>query len=111
NRGLTPDDVSFGSDKSVWWKASCGHEWKATVYNRAKTKGSNCPYCFGVGGAKKLDENNTLSALFPDLVNEWHPKNNSSPEKFSHGSGSLVWWKGKCGHEWEATISKRTNGR
>jgi hypothetical protein len=111
NGDLTPDHVSFGSDKNVWWQASYGHEWETSLYNRAKEKGTNCPYSFGGGAPKKLDKRNTFAALFPKLLKEWHPKNNSSPEDYSHGSGALVWWKGTCGHEWMATIAKRTNGR
>ena len=28
NLPLTPDDITFGSNKKVWWKGACGHEWK-----------------------------------------------------------------------------------
>ena len=27
NLSLTPDDITFGSNKKVWWKGACGHEW------------------------------------------------------------------------------------
>ena len=27
NLPLTPDNVTFGSNKKVWWKGACGHEW------------------------------------------------------------------------------------
>ena len=26
NLPLTPDDITFGSNKKVWWKGTCGHE-------------------------------------------------------------------------------------
>ena len=26
NLPLTPDSVTFGSNKKVWWKGACGHE-------------------------------------------------------------------------------------
>ena len=26
NLPLTPDGVTFGSNKKVWWKGTCGHE-------------------------------------------------------------------------------------
>ncbi|MFQ6583340.1 zinc-ribbon domain-containing protein [Priestia megaterium] len=44
NGALTPNDVSYGSSKKVWWKCTQGHEWQATVRNRSR--GSNCPVCF-----------------------------------------------------------------
>ena len=46
NGGLTPYDVTAGSDKKVWWKCDRGedHEWKAHVYNLTGKK-SSCPFC------------------------------------------------------------------
>ncbi len=43
NNGLTPMDVTPGSNKKVWWKCCKGHEWQATIYNR--NKGNGCPIC------------------------------------------------------------------
>lgn len=28
NLPLTPDKITFGSNKRVWWKGACGHEYK-----------------------------------------------------------------------------------
>ena len=35
NLPLTPDDITFGSNKKVWWKGTCGHEWQ-TCHRRSK---------------------------------------------------------------------------
>ena len=44
NKGLSPEDVTAGSNKQVWWKCAKGHDpWKARVSNRKK---NNCPQCF-----------------------------------------------------------------
>ena len=43
NNGLTPADVTAGSDKKVWWKCSKGHEWQTSVGHR--TRGRSCPRC------------------------------------------------------------------
>lgn len=43
---LTPDGITFGSNKVVWWKGSCGHEWQTSV--KARSKGEKCPICSGV---------------------------------------------------------------
>ena len=45
NLPLTPDDITFGSNKKVWWKGTCGHEWQASV--KARTNGEKCPICSG----------------------------------------------------------------
>ena len=34
NLPLTPDDITFGSNKKVWWKGTCGHEWQTSVKAR-----------------------------------------------------------------------------
>lgn len=43
NVQISPEDVSAGSKKKVWWKCSQGHEWQALIYSRSAGKG--CPYC------------------------------------------------------------------
>ena len=45
NLTLTPGDITFGSNKKVWWKGACGHEWKTSV--KARSNGEKCPYCSG----------------------------------------------------------------
>lgn len=43
NKPLTPEDVTKGSGKRVWWQCHQGHEWQAKIYNR--TNGTACPEC------------------------------------------------------------------
>jgi len=43
NKKLTPDKITHGSAKKIWWVCSKGHEWAAAVYTRSK--GTPCPYC------------------------------------------------------------------
>ncbi|UOE75846.1 zinc-ribbon domain-containing protein [Parageobacillus thermoglucosidasius] len=44
NNKVTPEDVTLGSEKKVWWKCCiCEHEWEARVNKRAK--GQGCPKC------------------------------------------------------------------
>ena len=43
NLPLTPDDVSYGSNKLYWWKGSCGHEWQTSA--KARSCGEKCPIC------------------------------------------------------------------
>ena len=44
NGTITPDQVSALSKQEYWWKSSCGHEWKAKIYNRTVRK-VPCPKC------------------------------------------------------------------
>jgi hypothetical protein len=45
NGDLKPSDVVSGSKKKVWWICNEGHEWEASILNRAK-KNSGCPHCY-----------------------------------------------------------------
>ena len=108
NGELKPTDVTCSGNKKVWWLCSKGHSYQASIANRNAGKG--CPYC---SNNKVLQGYNDLTTLRPDLMKEWHPiKNgNSKPTDFTCGSGTKVWWLGKCGHEWQAVIKDRNNGR
>lgn len=49
NVGLSPDKVSPGSKRKVWWICSrCGNEWRSSVANRSY--GTGCPKCSGSVG-------------------------------------------------------------
>ena len=45
NGSLTPEQVTYGSSKKVWWVCNKGHEWQTTVAHR--TAGRGCPVCRG----------------------------------------------------------------
>jgi hypothetical protein len=44
---ITPNNVTYGSGKRIWWKCKQGHSWIATVADRSRGRG--CPYCSGKG--------------------------------------------------------------
>ena len=43
NIDITPQEVTRGSDKKVWWKCEKGHSWKAVISSRVAGRG--CPHC------------------------------------------------------------------
>ena len=52
-----------------------------------------------------------LADVRPELINEWSQRNLPlMPDSVTHGSHKIVWWKGKCGHEWRASIKNRVIG-
>ena len=107
NGSLTPEHVSTGSIKKVWWLGKCGHEWEAVVSSRAR--GHGCPYCSGL---RLLEGINDLQTINPELAQEWHPTKNGAltPTSISAGSEKKIWWLGKCGHEWQASPKSRNRG-
>ena len=103
NLTLTPDDITFGSNKKVWWRGACGHEWQASV--KARSNGEKCPIC---SGARVIAGINDLATLEPLLVKQWSKKNKIKPIEVSIGSHKKVIWRCKKGHEWEAAVKSRT---
>ena len=47
NGSLTPEMVTPGSHKRIWWKCSEGHVWKAVIYSRSGKDKCGCPVCAG----------------------------------------------------------------
>ena len=117
NGALKPEMVLSGSHTKVWWKcSSCGYEWETTVKKRCD--GRNCPRCANNVRSESIILKkahygiNTLSDNYPLIAEEWHPSKNGelTPDKIASHSGEKVWWLGKCGHEWEASVDVRVNG-
>lgn len=50
-----------------------------------------------------------LSITHPNIAAEWSEKNAPfTPDDVTAGSHERVWWKGKCGHEWQTGVGNRT---
>jgi len=49
NRTLTPNDVTIGSGRKVWWQCAKNpeHEWEAAVHQRTGGDRTGCPHCSG----------------------------------------------------------------
>lgn len=108
NGDLTPQRISYGYDKKVWWRCSLGHEWKAPPSTRIRMA-AGCPICSGYAVQKGY---NDLETLYPLVAAEWnYEKNNAlTPDQVVAGSNRLVWWRCSLGHEWRAVIVDRTVG-
>ena len=108
NGDLTPNDVSKGSNKKVWWKCKKGddHEWRSTIADRSI---KSCPICSN----KKIVKSNCLATTHPNIAKEWHPTKNGdlTPYDVSKGSHKKVWWKCDKGddHEWRVDVRSRLN--
>ena len=104
-------DFTPGPNEKVPWKCGgCGHEWDAKIHTRTNaTHPSGCPKCAG----RHLHDLEVHCAQsdgrLDHLPREWaHPT--KSIKDFAPGSNEKVPWKcGGCGHEWDATVSHRTN--
>lgn len=108
NTDFDPSQLTLGSNKKVWWKCGKGHEWQAIIANR--NKGRGCPYCTGKMVIKGYNDLQTVNST---LAKEWnYEKNNGlTPEAVLPNSGKKVWWRCSKGHEWQATIGHRNQGK
>ena len=109
NGDLTPQRISYGYDKKVWWRCSLGHEWRAVIVDR--TVGTNgCPYC---SNRKVLAGFNDLATLEPEIAAQWHPTLNGEllPTQLTAGSSRRIWWICSEGHVWRTSVANRTNAK
>ncbi|MFQ6226270.1 zinc-ribbon domain-containing protein [Nocardia sp. NPDC002869] len=105
---LTPEMVSPGSDKKVWWLCPQGHEYENSISKRT-ISGRGCAIC---AGQTVLKGHNDLATLDPVLAADWHPDLNGelTATDVTAGTGRLIWWLGKCGHPYTATVDQRRRG-
>ena len=107
NGSLTTDMVRANSHIKHWWLGKCGHEWDAPISHRNKSQG--CPIC---ANKRILVGFNDFATTHPALAAEWHPtKNKEKPTNVFAGSVKKVWWQCKHGHEWPASLLKRSHGK
>lgn len=102
NESLTTEQVTPASAKRVWWFGQCRHEWQDQVCERTRERNQKgCRVC---SGAEILSGFNDLATTHPEVAKYWHTtKNSITPQEITSGIRlQKFWWRGECGHEWEA---------
>jgi len=104
---ISPEEVTYGSGRKVWWICEKGHEWEAVINKRVS--GQGCPYC---SNHRIISGENDLHSLYPELMEKWHLEKNKGidPRKISPGSYKKVWWVCEKGHEWQAALATMCKG-
>lgn len=107
NGDLTPQNVTCGSTRKVWWLCGEGHAWCAAVYTRAGVQRSGCPVC---SGHQVLSGENDLQSNFPEIAAQWdYEKNeNLTPDCVTQSGNRNVWWRCEKGHSYRAPVGSRT---
>jgi len=107
NGSLTPFDVTYNSNKKVWWqcKKEKEHVWMTTINSRSK--GSGCPDCSKL----RVTDKYNLLVCNPYLAIDWdYNKNKDRPEDYAPFSPKSVYWQ--CSknpkHKWKTCISNRS---
>lgn len=107
NGDLTPETVSYGSNKKVWWICSkCGQSYQKRIGNRTapskySVESDKCPICLGrviIPGV------NSLKAKYPDIIaREWDfEKNTIDPDTISPHYRQKMWWRCPIGHSYDS---------
>ena len=104
---ITPDMVTYGSDKKFWWICANGHSYQCSINNRRL--GQTCPIC---SNKKILAGFNDINTTHPHIAHEWdYEYNQIQPTEVSAGSHKKVRWIcSTCGYKWIAPIYNRTSG-
>lgn len=96
NGDTTPQLVSFGSDKTVYWLCPKGHDYLTPVNNRTGSKKAGCPFC---SNRKLWRGYNDLESQYPDLARDWAADLNNGLIANEVLPGSrLRWWTCAFGH-------------
>lgn len=109
---LNPHTIRYTKKSKAWWKCrDCNEEFESVVHNTVLTmlKGNTgCPYCRGF----KTNDKNSVEALFPNLIKEWHPtKNKYKLSEVTPSSDKRIHWICEKGHEWNTMVKDRTRER
>ena len=125
NGDLTPDDITEGCNRRVWWQMPYedpktgrhfDFEWEARVKDRT-WKHAGCPY---LTGHKIWVGFNDLATVNPPLAQQWHPTRNGTlkPSDVTAYSSRKVWWlykytdpkTGKTfNYQWEESVANRSH--
>lgn len=107
NKRLTPEDVSSGSSRLVYWRCRQGHSWRAKIQSRTHS-GNGCPFC----GRRLLSALHNLQVDRPETAAEWHPTKNGklTPKDVLQTSELEVWWQCAAAkdHQWKQAVVQRT---
>lgn len=105
NGTMTPDAVSPGSKKKVWWHCEKGHGWQAAIVDRAY-KGTDCPYC---AGRWVIPGETDLETCYPELAAQWDVEKNAplTPRQILPCSNKRYWWHCALGHSYQMQPNSR----
>ena len=105
---VNPSEIFGGGERVVYWTCEKGHSYSKVL--RKRIAGEGCPIC---SGKKVLAGFNDLATVCPDVAKSWNYTKNGEalPTHITAHSNKKFWWICEHGHEWEAKVCNRVNGR
>ncbi|MSV91744.1 MAG: hypothetical protein F2690_06635 [Actinobacteria bacterium] len=98
-----PKQVTPGSNLKREWVCDKGHRWISSIKER--TRGRGCPVCNGNVVQAGLNDFETLEPELAKQAFGWDPKT------VRRSSDSIKDWMCEHGHQWRASVGKRSAGR
>lgn len=97
NVGISPDNISYGSHKEVYWICPKGHSYLKSVHSRSR--GTGCHICSGVNFKRR----NKLFDDYPELITELNTSVNTLEDlkNITCCSERKISWKCNVGHIYE----------
>jgi hypothetical protein len=107
NGGLTPNDVSAGSARRIWWVCARGpdHNWRASANNRT-TGDTGCPFCAN----RRASITNCLATVHPEIAAELDEDNELPATMLVATTTRVCLWRCRTEprHTWRAMVRDRT---
>lgn len=105
---LTPQEITAGSDKTVYWICEKQHSYSMSAYRRTGKNPRGCSICTGKVVVKGV---NDFNSRYPELSKMWdYERNENTPSEVSYGSSKEVYWIGdKCGHSFKKSPKMLVN--
>ncbi|MBQ6126592.1 MAG: zinc-ribbon domain-containing protein [Erysipelotrichaceae bacterium] len=113
NGSLTPDKITLGSHKKVWWICSkCNQPYQQSIKTKIKA-GLGCESCNKTAANNRRTQEKIASgkiksvADYPLLLKEWNDPRD--PKTVSYGNDKHALWKcSACGNEFSMIVKART---
>ena len=110
---LKPSRVSDRTAKRTWLQCpTCGYEWRESLRGTRK-ESRKCPSCHGGRGHYLAKGSNDLGSKRPDVARQLDPELNGGlrAEDLHAHAGTMVWWRGKCGHVYRMAVRDRVRAK
>lgn len=101
-------EVTYGSNKKMWWKCPEGHEWDETP-NKRTALGFGCPVC---SGKRVIEGVNDLATTHPHVAEMVHASSVLKPTEVTSGSGKRMTWQctSHLDHVWDSPVQEIVRG-
>ena len=102
---ISPYEISYGSNKKVWWICPKNHSYDMAPKQRTISNPQGCPFCSNM----RVGESNSIATLKSEWISEWNFDRNAENNPFNIGiqSNQKIWWKCDKGHEWFVSPNSR----